>query len=235
VDRKENNPMQQLSREEALKLIQERYWYHNYELLPGVWTGGQLNIHPQQYLDRFKISHNLTGKRVLDIGTWDGPIAFELEKRGAAVTALDIQDPDKTGFNTAKRILNSHVSYVRGSVYDASKLLNAQFDFIMYLGVFYHLKHPILGFEEIARILSPQGIVYIEGELLVNYAETLDNHAVSGDFAEQLGQSDVPLTLCYPGMYKGTSNWFVPNLACFKGWLQASGLEIVDYPVCHNG
>lgn len=226
--------MSTLSKTEIQQLISQRYWYHNYELLPGIWTNGNLIIHPSQYLDAFSIPLDLRGKRALDIGTWDGPIAFELEKRGATVTALDIQDPDKTGFNTAKYILESSITYIRASIYDASKFLQDQFDIIAYFGVFYHLKHPLLGFEEIFKLLADQGAVYIEGELLVNYAETSENRSVTGSFVNQIAQSDIPITLAYPGKYKGTSNWFVPNLACFKGWLQASGLEIVSYQLNIN-
>jgi 2-polyprenyl-3-methyl-5-hydroxy-6-metoxy-1,4-benzoquinol methylase len=57
----------------------------------------------------------------LDIGAWDGPFTFELERRGAQVTALDIQDPDVTVFNAVKEIKNSSATYVCGSVYDACR------------------------------------------------------------------------------------------------------------------
>jgi tRNA (mo5U34)-methyltransferase len=97
-----------------------RKCYHRYEIAPGVFTPGtNLEIDPGKCLDEIGVPHDLSGRRVLDIGAWDGPYSFELERRGAQVTALDIQDPDTSVFNAVKRILNSSARYVRGSVYDA--------------------------------------------------------------------------------------------------------------------
>jgi tRNA (mo5U34)-methyltransferase len=83
-------------------------------------------------------------ERVLEIGTFDGAIAFECETRGAKLTGLDIQDPSKTGFNVAKEIRQSRVDYVQGSVYDLAALFTEKFDYVFFLGVFYHLKNPVL-------------------------------------------------------------------------------------------
>lgn len=218
-----------------LDQIAKSRWYHGFEILPGIFTPGQCRINPQEYLNAFNIRKNLYNLKALDIGTWDGPIAFELERRGAKVTALDIQDPDHTGFNTAKKILKSRVKYVRGSVYELSHLLNDKFDIVCYFGVFYHLKHPLLGFEEIAKIIKPKvGRLYIEGEILKNYAETLSGIPVVDKFVSSIAHSDLPLTLCYPGIYKGNTNWFVPNLACFKGWLISTGFELLSNTFNNN-
>ena len=76
-------------------------------------------MNPKLYLDELGISQDLSGLRTLDIGAFDGPFTFELERRGAHVTALDIQDPDITVFNAVKAIKHSSANYVRGSIYDA--------------------------------------------------------------------------------------------------------------------
>jgi SAM-dependent methyltransferase len=203
-------------------------WYHRYELLPGIFTPGLSDFAPKAVLDELGVPADLSGTQVLDIGTWDGPVAFELERRGARVTALDIQDPDNTGFNTARAILESKVEYVRGSIYDLSRLLTTKYDHVFCLGVFYHLKHPVLAFEEIAHIMREDARLYFEGECLLNYAELLTGEPSTLDIAS-LAESDVPLTLCYPGEYKGAPNWFVPNFACLKSWLKANGLEVVSH------
>src|SRR3990170_8687518 len=72
-------------------LVAERTWYHAIELAPGVVTPGLFDRRP--YVERYELPADLTGKRVLDVGTQDGFWSFELERRGASVTALDLDDP----------------------------------------------------------------------------------------------------------------------------------------------
>jgi tRNA (mo5U34)-methyltransferase len=210
------------------------HWYHRFEISPGITSPGTVDIDPQAYLDGLGVPADLTGKRAIDIGTWDGPMAFALEARGAQVVALDIQDPSNTGFNIARDLLNSKASYVRGSVYDVRGLVDGCFDIVLFLGVFYHLKHPILAFERLNEILTLDGSLYFEGECLLSYAEDPAGTPVREPFLRQLGDSVIPMTLCYPATYKGARNWFVPNFSCLKGWLQAAGFTLVDHGFTHH-
>lgn len=216
-----------------LQKISEKPWFHAFEVLPGIITPGAVRIEGNVLLDSLEVPTNLSGLKALDIGTWDGVYAFELENRGATVTALDIQNPDSTGFNLAKELRKSQVAYIQANVYDLTNVLDEKFDFICFFGVFYHLKHPILAFEQINAVLQDDGLLLIEGECLRNYAETLSGKPIllkegSLDLTV-LADSDVPLTLSYPGRYKNASNWFIPNLACVCSWLNAAGLEIIKY------
>ena len=159
-----------MSKEDILKEISTVPWYHSFEIVPGVFTPGKLRTEPKVTFAHFGLPTDLSGKSVLEIGTWDGPVAFECEARGAVVTALDIQDPSKTGFNVAKKILDSKITYVQGSVYDATRLLAARYDYVFFLGVYYHLKHPILAFEQISEVLVDDGSLVFEGACLQEYA-----------------------------------------------------------------
>lgn len=218
------NPM---SLKEAAPLVAQANWYHGYEILPGLRTTGQCQVQAQEAYDTLGLPRDLKGLRALDIGAWDGPYSFELERRGATVVALDIQDPTRTGFNTAKKILGSEVEYVRGSVYELTQKLTGTFDIVSYLGVFYHLKHPIASFEQIAAVLKTGGTMVFEGEIFDDYAETLKNVPwEERKLLKKLSSSDVPVTLCYPGKYKNQSNWFIPNVACLRGWIEQAGFEI---------
>ena len=146
-----------MTNEEILAKLDTVSWYHRFEIVPGVFTPGKLLSKPKELFEHLDLPSDLTGKKVLEVGTWDGPLAFECEARGAVVTAMDIQDPARTGFNVAREILGSKVSYVQGSVYDAARLLTGIFDYIFFLGVFYHLKHPVLAFEELSKLLTQGG------------------------------------------------------------------------------
>src|SRR5690349_19998438 len=86
-------------------------WYHSIQLpdgsvIPGIQTIDQL----RERIARYPIPEDLRGKRVLDIGTWDGWFAFEMERRGATVLAVDSARQER--FFEAKRLLNSKVEYL---------------------------------------------------------------------------------------------------------------------------
>jgi tRNA (mo5U34)-methyltransferase len=210
--------------------VSKAKWYHRFELVPGVMTPGHSAFDAASFLNGFGAPRNLNGMRALDIGSWDGPMAFELERRGAEVVAVDILDPAETGFNTAKEILGSRVRHIQASVYDLTKVLDGKkFDVICFLGVFYHLKHPLLAFEQIREVMSPECLLLLEGACLLHYAEQLDGSPVgSSELAaiRALGKSEIPLSLCYAGRFAQASNWFIPNVACIRAWLQASGLRL---------
>jgi tRNA (mo5U34)-methyltransferase len=215
--------------DEIRRRIGEVPWYHQFELVPGVRTPGIHPFDPAPFLDGWGIAPDLRGMRALDVGTWDGPLAFELERRGAVVVAADIQDSTRTGFSTAKEILGSRVEYVRTSVYDIEKTVGGRFDLVCYLGVFYHLKYPILGFEAIRTVMADGASLLFEGACLLNYAERIDGSradAGESDALRKLAYSDIPLTACYPGRYIGGSNWHIPNLACVRSWLAAAGMSL---------
>lgn len=213
------------SRKEIEMKLASVHWYHTFELVPGILTSGIVPFDAVKILDMIPIK-DLTGKRILDIGTWDGPLSFELEKRGASVIAVDIQDPKVTGFNIAKEILHSDVEYIQGSVYDLSKLTEGPFDVVFFFGVYYHLKNPLLAFEEIGKIMNSQTRLFFEGECLLHYAEDVEGNPREDVDIDALGRSSLPVSLYYPGRYKDASNWVVPNLSCIRSWLQAAGLDL---------
>ena len=72
--------------------------------------------------------------------TWDVPLAYELKRRGCDIVALDVHDPNKTGFNVLRKISGFDIPYVRCSVYELSRFFKASdFDIVLYFGVFYHM------------------------------------------------------------------------------------------------
>ena len=217
---------------DAVAQVQRANWYHSFEVLPGLVTPGKMPTNARKTLDeRFRLPEDLTGKRALDSGALDGPYAFELERRGARVVAMDIQDPDHTGFNTAKRVRHSKVEYIQGSAYDLAKLTTGKFDIVCFFGVYYHMKHPLIAFEQIHSVLADDGVLLLEGECLLNHAEVPGSpRPVRSETVLTIATSDLPLTLFYARTYKGDiTNWFIPNLACVRQWLEASALELLSH------
>jgi tRNA (mo5U34)-methyltransferase len=155
----------------------ERYpWYHTLELGDGVVTQGMFDHRP--HLEHYPIPADLSGKRCLDVATMDGFWAFEMERRGAAaVTALDLEDPealdwpaalrgqnkemDETKakrFALAKEALGSDVERVLLSAYDLSPELGT-FDFVFCGDLLLHLKDPITPVENIRSVCREMAVI----------------------------------------------------------------------------
>ena len=222
-----------ISVQDAVDMISKASWYHSFEVLPGIMTPGKhVTDAAAVFNEMFNLSSNLEGMRALDIGALDGPYTFELERRGAEVVAVDIKNPDRTGFNTAKTVRGSKAQYIQGNVYELSRLISGKFDIIVFFGVWYHLKHPLIAFNEISKLLSADGLLLLEGECLRNYAEFpggMDGENPS-DLVRVMAESSLPITLFYSDRYKGDkTNWFVPNLACIREWLHSSGFELTSH------
>jgi tRNA (mo5U34)-methyltransferase len=146
----------------------ERSWYHTLELGPGLTTEGWFDLRP--YVDRYGIPERLDGMRALEVGTWDGFWAFELERRGAEVVALDLDDERELdwparrrpetfsdekrgdGFRLAKEILGSRVERVVCSIYEALPEDLGQFDLVFCGSVLIHLRDQLLALERIANL-----------------------------------------------------------------------------------
>ena len=111
-------------------------WWHSFELPDGTRIKGINSLeHQRERLAQFPIPDDLRGKRVLDVGAWDGWFSFEMERRGAAVTAVDCWDNER--FRYIHQELGSRVDYWILDVYDLDPLALGKFDIVLFLGVLY--------------------------------------------------------------------------------------------------
>jgi tRNA (mo5U34)-methyltransferase len=135
------------------------HWYQDWEVFKGIRTPGRRKV--SLVCAKADVPRDLTGKRVLDIGAWHGCFSFECERRGASeVIAYSLENPDVTGFNRLKQLLASSVKYVQGSVYTLAPEEIGEFDLILFFGVLYHLRYPLLGIDRIRSV--SRGDVLIE-------------------------------------------------------------------------
>jgi tRNA (mo5U34)-methyltransferase len=151
-------------------------WYHTLELGPDATTPGWFDLRP--IVDRMPWP-DVSGRRCLDVGTYDGFLAFELERREAAeVVAIDIDDharwdwPARTraqgperlaqiagqrkglGFDIAKEALGSSVQRVERSVYDLDPAADGRFDVVVCGSLLLHLRDPVRALEAIRGVCS---------------------------------------------------------------------------------
>jgi len=143
-------------------------WYHSIELAPGYVTPGMFDLRDQ--IGQYRLPERLDGLRALDVGTWDGFWAFEMERRGAEVVALDLDDereldwpanrrpdtypdtPRGAGFALAKEVFGSRVERVNCSIYDALPEDLGTFDLVFCGSVLIHLRDQVLATERIGGL-----------------------------------------------------------------------------------
>jgi len=108
------------------------------------------------------IPADLSGKRVLDIGAWDGYFSFEFERRGAQVLAIDTYAWDHGAFDCflfAREHFGSKVDYRRMDVHDLNPDAVGRFDLVFCAGVLYHMRNPLIGLERIHSVTAEQLIL----------------------------------------------------------------------------
>lgn len=219
--------MAQPSRDEILQAIQSvKSWYHRIELAPGIVTPGINDS--AGVLKVLGLPRDCKGLRVLDIGARDGFFSFEMERRGAEVIALDHVSPDDYGFSTAKRLLGSQVKHVQASVYEVSPTTLGEFDIVLFLGVLYHLRDPMLALDTLWRVLKPGGKLFLESHVCDNgFLDPETQQWVSlASYSPKL--ANVPLMQFYPGssMNSDPTNWWGPNMACLGAMLKMCVFEL---------
>ena len=193
-----------------------RHWHHVMRFPHGIVSPGAYD--PQE-LFAFLELPDLQGKRVLDVGTRDGFFAFECERRGAEVVALDYADMDLTGFGVARRIYGSRIEYVQANVYDLSPDQLGTFDIVLFLGVLYHLRHPLLALDRLRGLCRELLIV----ESLVCDARVFTGFETGQPLAELAPRLvDVPIAqlLSVGRFHSDSTNKWVPNATCLRALLE---------------
>jgi tRNA (mo5U34)-methyltransferase len=204
------------------------HWYHRIEVARGVVTPGVTNS--DVYLPFLSIPEDCSGKRVLDLGTRDGYFAFEYERRGAEVVAIDYMPREATGFGVAAELLGSRVEYLQANIYDVRPERFGTFDIVLFLGLLYHLPDP-LGALELVRAIS-RDMMFLETQLLDN-ALLMANGSFArlSDIAPKL--DGIPLMQFYPGkaLNDDWTNYWAPNLPCIVGMLNECRFRVGAHKV----
>src|SRR5713101_6197932 len=213
----------------AARVTAHPLWYHTIELTPGVVTPGWFDLRP--IVDRMPWP-DVAGKRCLDIGTWDGFLAFELERRGALeVVATDIASHAEwdhlprqraeaiafheekvgekgAGFLLAAEALGSKVQREWISIYELSPERLGRFDIVVCGSLLLHLRSP---FQALAAVRSVCNGVFLSSE-----------------------QIDIALTLLSPRraafyLEGDAGRWMIPNAMGHLRMLEVAGFDILRH------
>lgn len=208
-------------------------WFHNLDL-GGVKTAPDhfLGDYPALKWKTFEhaISSDLCGKSVLDVGCNAGFYAQEMKRRGASrVLGIDWDEHYLAQARFAAEVSGLDIEFRRMSVYDVAEI-GETFDLVLFLGVLYHLRHPLLALDLLHD--------HVCRDLLV-FQSLMRGCSKAAGF-----ERDYPFTETeifedpqFPRMYfiehsysHDYTNWWIPNRACAEAMLRDSGFDIIQHP-----
>lgn len=223
-----------LSREEIARRIQALGpWFHNLKLA-GIETA------PDHFLGDYPaikskcfwhaVAPELLGRSVLDIGCNAGFYSIAAKRAGASrVLGIDT-DPDYLAqARFAAKVCDLDIEYRQQSVYDVAAL-GERFDVVLFLGILYHLRHPLLALDLIHEHVADDLLVYQAMQRGSAEAARVERDY---DFAEtdHFDQPGYPKLHFIEHDYAGDpTNWWAPNRACSEAMLRSAGFAITAHP-----
>ncbi len=208
-------------------------WFHNLSLL-GLQTAPDhfLGDYPSLKWKHFKnaIPTDLTGMTVLDIGCNGGFYSIEMKRRGAKrVVGIDHDEQYLDQARFAASVLELDINFKQLSVYEVSQL-GEKFDLVLFMGVFYHLRHPLLALDLLRQHVTKDWFVF---QSMLRGSHTRLSIAEDYPFSEE-AIFDLP---GFPHMHfvensysEDPTNWWIPNRACAEATLRSAGFTIESTP-----
>src|SRR5437868_5275816 len=207
-------------------------WFHNLDLFgvptaPGHFLGDFPNV-KWRSIAPF-IPDDLHDATVLDVGCNAGFYSIEMKKRGAKrVLGVDIDDRYLAQARFAADTLALDIEFEKGSVYDVDSIAG-QFDYVFFMGVFYHLRYPLFALDKVIKKVGEMLIFQsmIRGSMAVPELAP-DYHFWNRSI---FANPDFPCMFFIEKSYAGDyTNWWIPNRGAAEGMLRSSGLEITGCP-----
>ena len=206
-------------------------WFHNIDL-KGVWTAPDhfLGDYPGVKFKRFArhLPNDLTGKTVLDIGCNAGFYSIEMKRRGASrVLGIDSYDRYLAQARLATEVLgyDDDIEFEKLDVYDVGAI-GEKFDLVIFMGVLYHLRHPLLALDLIREHVASDLLLFQSMQRGSKHVLKLDEDY---EFAEEaiFFESSFPKLHFIERQYSHDwTNWWVPNRACTEAMLRSAGFSI---------
>jgi tRNA (mo5U34)-methyltransferase len=217
------------------KVEQLKPWFHNLHLPGGVQTA------PDHFLGDFPsfkwkelsthIPVNLSGWKVLDIGCNAGYYTFQLAQRGAFVVGIDLDEHYLKQARWAAKVfgLEGQVEFRQQQVYDLAHV-DEQYDLVIFMGVFYHLRYPLLALDIVTQKV---------GKLLVFQTLMMPGKkvkAVKDDYPinereEMMDEGWPKMAFIEKKLAGDPTNWWAPNQAAVEAMLRTCGFEIFSKPL----
>jgi tRNA (mo5U34)-methyltransferase len=208
-------------------------WFHNMDLFgnqtaPDHFLGDYPNVKFQRF--SHAIPADLQGKTVLDIGCNAGFYAIEMKKRGAdRVVGIDSDERYLAQARYAAGVLNVNIEFHNMSVYEVARL-QEQFDLVIFMGVLYHLRHPLLALDLLFENVVKDTLVF---QTMQRGSTEIQQQEADYDFwnTSIFEEAHFPKMFFIENRYAGDpTNWWIPNKACTEAMLRSAGFEITMNP-----
>ncbi len=208
-------------------------WFQNINL-NGIATAPNhfLGDYPACKWEKFEhaVPADLTGKTVLDIGCNAGFYSLAMKRRGAArVVGIDSDPGYLEQARFAAEVSGMDIEFRELDVYDVGKL-GEKFDLVLFMGVLYHLRHPLLALDLLHEHIVKDLLIF---QSMIRGSDQVDEIEPDYPFHE----TAIFESPGYPAMFfvekrfaNDPTNWWVPNRACVQAMLRSSGFEILDHP-----
>jgi tRNA (mo5U34)-methyltransferase len=225
---------EQLSTDEIESRVRELgAWFQNLNL-NGVQTAPNhfLGDYPAVKFARFAhaLPDDLTGKSVLDIGCNAGFYSLEMKRRGAArVLGVDFDERYLAQARFAAEVAAEDIEFRQLSVYDVA-ILREKFDLVIFMGVLYHLRHPLLALDLIREHVARDLMLF---QTMQRGSKDVMQPKPDYDFwqTEIFERADFSAMYFIERRYAGDpTNWWIPNRACTEAMLRSAGFEIIAHP-----
>ena len=223
-----------ISADELQRRIEELgEWFQNFEL-DGLPTAPHhfLGDYPAVKWRAFAgaLPDDLRGRTVLDVGCNAGFYSIEMKRRGAdRVVGIDWDERYLAQARFAADISDVEIEFRRMSVYDVAQL-HERFDVVLFMGVLYHLRHPLLALDLLHEHATRDLVVF---QSMLRGSDRVERVAGDYPFAETslFDRADFPRLHFVEHAYSGDpTNWWIPNRAAVEAMLRSAGFEIVAHP-----
>jgi tRNA (mo5U34)-methyltransferase len=209
-------------------------WFHNFRL-------GTVDTAPEHFLGDYPTVHwntfahvlpgDLRGRTVLDVGCNAGFFAIKMKQRGAdRVVGIDSDARYLAQAALAAAVTGVDIEFRQMSVYDVAAL-HERFDLVLFMGVLYHLRHPLLALDLLHEHVVGDSLLFqsmMRGSF--NTPEIAADYAF--DERDVFDQPGYPRLHFVERRYAGDpTNWWVPNRACAEAMLRSAGFEMVSSPI----
>lgn len=211
-------------------------WFHNLHLPDGRQTRpdhpyGDFPSNKWQQLATV-LPADLEGKTALDIGCNAGFYSFELARRGARVHAIDLDEQylAQARWAAAQFGLEDRIHFERMSIYGLHRL-ERRYDLVLFMGVFYHLRHPLLGLDLAVRRLHDDGIFVFQALTMPGEETTaVPADAPIHERRRMLDPGWPKMAFIEHRLEGDPTNWWAPNHAAIEAMLRTSGLTVRRRP-----